>query len=114
METKQVILVRTDLDMSIGKVAAQCAHGSLSAMRKADKNIITKWEKEGEKKVVLKVSSLDELLEIKKKCDELKIPNALISDAGKTELEPGTITVLGIGPDYSDKIDKVTGNLKML
>jgi len=109
-----VILVRTDLDMSIGKVAAQCAHGSVSAMKKADKNIITKWEKEGQKKVVLKVKNLDELMEMKKQCDSLGIPNALISDAGHTELEPGTITVLGIGPDSIEKIDKVTGKLKML
>jgi len=111
---KQAILIRTDLKMGKGKIATQAAHASLEAYKKADKNIIKKWEEEGSKKVVLKVSSLKELLKFKKKADQLKIPYALIIDAGLTQLKKGTITCLGLGPDEEEKIDKITKKLKLL
>jgi len=111
---KQVIVVRSDVKMSKGKTAAQSAHASVSALDKVGKAAAAEWKKEGQKKVVLKVSSLHELMEIKAACDKSKIPNALISDAGHTEIEAGTITALGIGPDKESKIDKVTGNLRIL
>ncbi|MBI2232370.1 MAG: peptidyl-tRNA hydrolase [Candidatus Aenigmarchaeota archaeon] len=111
---KQVIVVRTDIEMSRGKLASQASHASVSALEKAAKTIAAEWKKEGQKKVVLKVADLQELVEIKSKCDKAKIPNALISDAGHTEIEAGTITALGIGPDKESKIDKVTGHLRIL
>ena len=111
---KQVIIVRNDLKMSKGKIAAQCCHACLNAYEKASEAIKRLWKKQGEKKVILKVDSLKELLEIKKGVESLKIPHFLVIDAGKTELESGTITCLGIGPDYSEKIDKITGRLKTL
>ena len=46
--------------------------------------------------------------------DKEKLVNALIKDAGKTQVESGTITCLAIGPDEEKKIDKITGNLKIL
>ncbi|MCX8181684.1 MAG: peptidyl-tRNA hydrolase Pth2 [Candidatus Methanomethyliaceae archaeon] len=116
-EYKQAIVVRQDLKMTKGKLAAQVAHASLSSY------IITKnvrpdwasnWIREGQKKVVLKTRSLDELLEIKKLVERENIPNSLISDAGLTQLEPGTITCIGIGPAPADIIDKIVGNLKLL
>ena len=111
---KQVIIVRKDLDLSKGKLAAQCAHASLEAYKKTDKKTAEKWESEGGKKVVLKVDTLKELLEIKEKISAMKIPCALIRDAGHTEIPEGTVTCLGIGPAEEREIDKVTGKLKML
>lgn len=111
---KQVIVVRSDLKMSKGKTAAQCAHASLESYRRSDKRIATLWDKEGSKKVVLKAKDLKELLALKEKCDSLRIPNALISDAGLTETKPGTITALGIGPQKDETINKVTGSLPLL
>ena len=95
---KQVILVRSDLKMGKCKIAAQTAHASVSALDKAGTAIVNDWKNEGQKKVVLKISSLNELIKIKNSCDKSKIPNALISDAGFTQLDPGTITALAIGP----------------
>ena len=113
---KQAVVIRQDLKMSKGKTAAQVAHAAVSSfIATADQRPAwgATWLKEGQKKVVLKVKSLEDLLEIKKRIDIAHIPNALISDAGLTELEPGTVTCLGIGPAPNALIDKVTGGLKL-
>lgn len=111
---KQVIIIRTDLKMKPGKIAAQSAHASVAAIDKVDKKIVSVWKKEGQKKIVLKVATLEELMNIKEKCGKLKIPSAIITDAGLTEVNPGTITALAIGPDSEEKINKITGKLKIL
>jgi PTH2 family peptidyl-tRNA hydrolase len=114
---KQVIAVRTDLGMSRGKMAVQVAHGSLSASENArvsQQEIWRAWYREGQKKVAVKVSSEEELLELRRQAINHRLPHALIRDAGMTELPPGTITVLGIGPAGAEVMDKVTGNLKLL
>jgi PTH2 family peptidyl-tRNA hydrolase len=112
---KQVIVVRNDIEMGKGKAAAQVAHASLGAYKKAKKlcpGKVAEWEEEGEKKIVVK-AGLDEILEIKKWADAKKIPSCLISDAGHTQLEPGTITALGLGPDDDEKFSG-TEKLKLL
>jgi PTH2 family peptidyl-tRNA hydrolase len=116
-EYKQAIIVRQDLRMSKGKTSAQAAHASVSAMmetRKKKPDWVSSWFLEGQKKVILKVSSQEELLEAKKKAELERIPNALISDAGLTELEPGTTPCLGIGPAPNTLVDRVTGGMKLL
>lgn len=111
---KQVILVRQDLKLKAGKLAAQAAHASLEAALSSDRKTLGEWLSEGGKKVVLKAADEKELLKHKQLADREKLKNALIRDAGRTALKPGTITCLGIGPDKEGKIDKVTGKLKML
>ncbi|MEM5820778.1 MAG: peptidyl-tRNA hydrolase Pth2 [Candidatus Aenigmatarchaeota archaeon] len=113
-EVKQVIIIRTDLEMGKGKMIAQACHASLEAYKKSPSYIKKLWKDFGYKKIVLKVKSLEELLEIYEKVKATKIPIALIRDAGKTQLEPGTITCLALGPYYSEEIDKFTKNLKLL
>ena len=61
---KQVIVVRADLKLGKGKLAAQVAHASLEAYKKADKNDVSEWEEAGVKKVVLKANSLSELMDV--------------------------------------------------
>ena len=114
MSYKQVILVRQDLKLPKGKLSSQVAHASVSSMLKSHKDDINKWRNKGMKKVVLKVKDLDELLEFKRKIEDAGIVCALIQDAGKTVVESGTITCLGIGPDKEEKIDGITGTLKMV
>jgi len=113
---KQVIVLRADLNMSCGKAAAQACHASLTASEEAKRRRPSWWRawmKEGQRKIVLKVNSEDELLEKEKEAKEAGIPSALISDMGLTELPPGTITALGIGPAPEWMIDKVTGSLPL-
>ncbi len=114
MIMKQVILVRMDLKLPKGKLSVQVAHASSAALIKSHKDDIKEWQREGMKKVVLKVKDMDELLKYKQEAEDLGLVTALIEDAGKTVVAPGTITCLGIGPDNEEKIDKVSGKLKMV
>jgi len=114
---KQAIIIRNDLKMSTGKIAVQVAHASVSSAEECRRMNIewyNKWISEGQKKVVLKVQSLQELLKLYDKAKGMKLPVAIIEDAGLTELEPGTVTAVGIGPAPSEEIDKVTGALSLL
>jgi peptidyl-tRNA hydrolase, PTH2 family len=113
-EFKQVIIVRRDLKLDRGKLSAQVAHGSLEAYKKANEKAKEEWEMQGSKKVVLRAESLQDLMRIKDRIKELKLPYAVIRDAGRTQLQPGTVTVLGIGPADSRKLDPVTKDLKLL
>jgi len=115
-EYKQVIVVRVDLKMSVGKIAAQAGHAAVSAAEEARKKHPEwrdAWLAEGQCKIAVKVGSEQELLELEKEAKELKLPSALISDRGLTELPPSTITCLGIGPAPSHQVDKVTGKLPL-
>ena len=114
MPYKQVILVREDLKLPKGKLSAQVAHASVDTALKSDKKIVDLWKKEGAKKVVLKVKDEKELFKYKEMAEDIGLKTSLITDAGRTVLEPGTITCLGIGPDLEEKIDKVSGKLKMM
>jgi PTH2 family peptidyl-tRNA hydrolase len=111
---KQVIVVRKDLKLSPGKLAVQVAHASLDAYRKAGASLRSEWEQEGAKKVVVKVENQEELLKAFSMAKEARLPCSLIKDAGRTELPPGTITAVAIGPSEEGKIDKITGQLKLL
>ncbi len=113
MEFKQVILVRNDLKMSKGKLAVQVAHGAVEATLKSDKGLLTGWRLSGQKKVCLKVSCEKDLYKYNQLAKDYGLKTALIKDAGRTELKPNTTTVLAIGPDFEEKIDKVTGQLSM-
>ncbi|MDD3421730.1 MAG: aminoacyl-tRNA hydrolase, partial [Methanocellales archaeon] len=69
---------------------------------------------EGQKKVILAVDGLNELFELEAEAKRFGLSNAMIEDAGLTEVPPGTITALGIGPAKNEELDKLTGNLKLL
>ena len=116
MTFKQVIVVRTDLKMGKGKIASQSAHASIGAFLKAEEKHfkwVDEWINEGQAKVVLKVNSLKELMEVYKQVKD-KFPTVLICDAGRTQIESGTPTAIGIGPAKENELDKFTGKLKLL
>lgn len=114
---KQVIVVRADLGMSKGKLAVQVAHASviaaLEAMKKK-REWFEEWLYTSQKKVVVKVNGERELLEIYEKAVERGLPASIVRDAGLTELPPGTLTAVGIGPAPDEEVDKITGGLKLL
>ena len=114
---KMAIVVRDDLKLSKGKLSAQVAHAAVSCAIKSENNknkYFSEWFSEGQKKVVLKIDDLDSLLKVFNEAKSVGLTTELIKDAGLTEIPPGTITVLGIGPAPEDEIDKIVGNLKLL
>lgn len=114
MSYKLVVIVRKDLNMSCGKISSQVAHAAVECVLNSDKKIIEEWLDEGGKKIVLKVNSLDELMKYYNEAKENGLVTVMIRDMGLTEVEPGTITCIGIGPDEEEKIDKITKDLKLL
>ncbi|KAH9639765.1 hypothetical protein HF086_010971 [Spodoptera exigua] len=116
-EYKLVLVVRTDLNMSKGKIAAQCSHAAVGAFEKAQKKDpegLKHWQYTGQAKVALKTDSLDEVKQICDNAKKMGLITSLIRDAGRTQIAPNSITVLGVGPAPKDIIDKVTGHLKLL
>jgi PTH2 family peptidyl-tRNA hydrolase len=111
---KQTIVVRSDLDMGTGKLAAQVAHAALSAATDADGPTRREWQGEGQQKVVLRGDSEQHLFELADSAEREGLPHAIIRDAGHTQLEPGTVTALAVGPGRDDVVDRVTGSLPLL
>lgn len=114
--TKMVLVSRKDLKLSPGKLAAQVAHAAVACALKAQKNqpdVFRKWWDEGQKKVVVRAETLADLHRLKVDAERAGLTTSLIQDAGHTEVEPGTTTVLGVGPGRADAIDRVTGALQL-
>lgn len=110
---KQAIVARTDLGMGTGKLAAQVAHASLKAYDNADDETGRNWQAGGAKKIVLKAAGESQLRELADTARRERLPHAIVSDAGHTQLEPGTVTALAIGPAAENLIDRVTGDLSL-
>ena len=109
--------MRTDLNMSIGKMIAQASHAAVNCSEEAKRTQTKHWRRwrdEGAKKVALQADSYEELEELSAKAETLNITYVMIQDAGHTEVPPGTTTCLGIGPNQEQFIDKVTGKLPLL
>jgi PTH2 family peptidyl-tRNA hydrolase len=136
---KQVIVIRKDLHMRKGKIAAQAAHAAMKVVLDRmlvheyaqdstvwegcyvwqltvfESEPLYRWLKGAFTKVVVSVDSEVDLLKIQYEAKEAGLLTALIEDAGKTEFHGvKTTTALAIGPDWSSKIDPITGNLKLL
>jgi len=110
---KQAIAARADLGMGEGKLAAQVAHASLSAVEDAGDRAVREWQGEGQKKVVLKVTGEDALFELADAARREGLPHAVVRDAGHTQLDPGTATTVAVGPGDDDAVDRVTGDLPL-
>jgi PTH2 family peptidyl-tRNA hydrolase len=110
---KQAIVARTDLGMGEGKLAAQVAHASLSAYEDTGRKARKQWKGAGQKKVVLKGSGESELFELADVAERAGLPHAVVRDAGHTQLDPGTVTALAVGPGADEDVDRVTGDLSL-
>ncbi|RXK48571.1 peptidyl-tRNA hydrolase Pth2 [Halorientalis pallida] len=110
---KQAIVARADVGMGQGKLAAQVAHASLSAYEDTPDRTRREWKGGGQKKVVLQGESEQQLFELADRAEREGLPNAVVRDAGHTQLDPGTVTALAVGPGDEDAVDRVTGELSL-
>ncbi|MDQ3873335.1 MAG: peptidyl-tRNA hydrolase Pth2 [Thermoproteota archaeon] len=117
MEFKQVIVVRRDLNMGTGKIAAQVAHAAVMGAERTKarhREWFDSWVETGQAKVVVKVTTIGELIETRRQAEELRLPVVQVQDSGLTQIPPGTVTCIGIGPAPAPLVDKVTDKLKLL
>lgn len=115
-ECNMVLVVRTDLGMSPGKIAAQCSHAALAcykAMSLGNPALLRQWERAGQTKVALRCADELELLRLQTHAERLNLCARSIQDAGRTQIAAGSKTVLGIaGP--ARLVNQVTGKLRLL
>ncbi|KAK8129397.1 hypothetical protein PG999_001777 [Apiospora kogelbergensis] len=121
-ECKLVLVVRTDLGMTKGKIAAQASHATLACFKAMSRfpagspqaQLLKKWERSGQAKIAVQVKSQQELIDLRARARALGLTGEVIQDAGRTQIEAGSYTVLGVGPGPKSVIDQVTGGLKLL
>ncbi|MEV8512592.1 peptidyl-tRNA hydrolase Pth2 [Dactylosporangium sp. NPDC051484] len=114
-EFRLVIVMRTDLGMGKGKIAAQAAHAAVAAaMRNQGTAAFAGWWRAGQPKVVLKVPDEDTLGLVVGAAEEAGLPVEVIHDAGRTQVAAGTPTCCAIGPARGDALHPVTGGLSLL
>jgi len=115
MQTKVVLVVRADLGMGRGKIAAQAAHAAVTAtLANLNSQSLRAWLEDGQPKVVLRADSQDQLLAIAEEAAAAGLPVQVIRDAGRTQVEAGTPTCCAIGPASEDHVDAITGELALL
>ncbi|KDE05788.1 PTH2 family peptidyl-tRNA hydrolase [Microbotryum lychnidis-dioicae p1A1 Lamole] len=114
---KLVLVVRTDLQMTKGKIAAQCGHATLACYKSVIKGnpvLVRHWERTGQAKIAVRCDSEEELLILQATAKSLGICARSIQDAGRTQVASGSTTVLGIGPAPVQLVNQVTQHLKLL
>ncbi|MFO7792873.1 MAG: peptidyl-tRNA hydrolase Pth2 [Candidatus Saliniplasma sp.] len=113
---KMVLVVPRNLKLSPGKLAVQVSHAAVKcALESKEKNdYFRKWYREGQKKVVVKCDDLEHMEFLNKMAEKEGLTTCLVRDAGMTEVEPGTVTCLGIGPGPNNLVDKITGDLSLI
>tara|TARA_B100000678_G_scaffold81102_1_gene67457 strand:- start:307 stop:675 length:369 start_codon:yes stop_codon:yes gene_type:complete len=116
-EVTMVLVTRDDLKLSKGKLAAQCSHAAVNCAMKAKKKtarLYERWNNAGARKIVVRADNEQHLRRLYAKALEGGLTCDLIKDAGHTEIPPGTVTVLGIGPSPRSAVDAITSDLKLL
>ncbi|EOR00395.1 hypothetical protein E3P81_03395 [Wallemia ichthyophaga] len=114
---KMVLVVRTDLGMTKGKIAAQCSHATLAcykALQQSNPALLRHWERTGQAKITVQAKSEEELMILQAQAQSVNVCAKTIQDAGRTQIEAGSTTVLGVGPAPVDLVNVVTSEQKLL
>lgn len=114
MSLKQTIIVRADLKLPRGKMAAQASHAAVEATLRSEKDVVKEWRNVGMAKIVLKVADEKELLKYNQLAKEEGLVTAVITDAGRTVIAPGTRTCTAVGPAEEEELDALFSELKLM
>ena len=112
-----VLVVRGELRLTAGKAAVQVAHAAVMLVEAAgprERALLEAWRDQGQKKIALTAATLEDLQRLERGARARGLPTILVRDAGLTEVPPGTVTCLGIGPARSSDVDPITGELPLL
>lgn len=115
-ELAMYIFVNTDLNMGKGKIAGQVGHvvqnivtDALSNKHFVDKQYrYLEWSSSLNAKIILKATH-EQLLELQKIQESYTV-----RDAGRTQIEPGSLTVVGFFPNYKSQMYEITKDYKLL
>ena len=114
-DPSMVLIARKDLKMSAGKLAVQCSHAAVTCTfnaRKRHARLVERWKNGGARQICLRADDLEMLQRLAGQAQAAGLVTTLVKDAGHTEVPPGTITVLGIGPAPRRAIDALVSDLK--
>ncbi len=111
---KQAIIIRKDLKLPKGKMAAQAAHAAVEAVLRSDKKNVIAWREVGAKKIAVYAADQKQLFQLEQDAKQSGIITAIITDAGKTTVPAGTVTCCGLGPDKEEVIDKIIKELQLV
>ncbi|CEP60277.1 aminoacyl-tRNA hydrolase LALA0_S01e07030g [Lachancea lanzarotensis] len=121
-EVRMALVIRQDLDMKKGKIAAQCCHAALACYRliatdpsreSYNMEITKRWLYGGQAKITLKCPNKESLDELFAMALSLGVNSHVVHDAGRTQIAAGSATVLGLGPAPKAVLDQITGDLKL-
>ena len=116
-EITMILVTRSDLNLSKGKLAAQCSHAATECILKAKRvapKILERYRAEGARKIVVSAKHLEGLKRIFGEASESGLITYMVKDAGHTEIPAGTVTVVGIGPGPRSTIDSITSSLPLV
>ena len=117
MNVKMLFIVRQDLKMQKGKIAAQVGHCTIGLykqlMKRGNEELLEAWENTGSKKIVTKIKTEKEMMKIKLKAEDLGVITHIVVDAGKTQVAQNSKTVVGFIGE-SNKLNQFTKNLKLM
>jgi peptidyl-tRNA hydrolase, PTH2 family len=115
VETKLTLVIRADLGMGRGKIAAQAAHAAVAAaLASVGSPAFRAWLRDGQPKVVLKADDEEHLYALAEQAHAAGLPVQVVHDAGRTQVAEGTPTCCAIGPADGSRIDAITGELSLL
>lgn len=116
-DVRMYFLVRTDLGMGKGKIAAQVAHAAMRLgirCQEHQPDVLHQYLDSGERKIVLKTNDVQDLVNVFQDLVDHDFPATIIEDAGHTQIEAGTMTVLGVGPARAADLEEFLGHFKLL
>eukprot|EP00948_MAST-09A_sp_MAST-9A-sp1_P000025 g25.t1 len=116
-QLKIMLCIRTDLKMKKGKMIAQACHAAVGCYQRARKytpKTLKVFEMTGSAKIAVKLPSEEKLFEVLSKAQEAGLNYYVVQDAGRTQVAPGSLTVIGIGPAPRSRVDPITKSFKLM
>ena len=113
---KMVFVINHELKMGKGKIAAQVGHAAVKATLKSGEarpELLDAWLSTGQKKICVKADDARLIEQIEQEAKQHNVLSSKIHDAGHTQIPAGSLTVLALGPDENEKLDALTGELKL-